>query len=368
MTTHRTSRAGLAPLLIAATLLGGCLPAIQRYEILDPAKPFSGHPGQRWLRHPSPEAAGWSAEQLALARAHSKTIGSSAVLVVQHGLVVDAWGDTEQRILVHSVRKSLLSALFGIAVERGAIDLNKTLAELGIDDEPPLTEQERSARVIDLLRSRSGIYHPAAAEPKSMKDGRPERGSQAPGARWWYNNWDFNALGTIFETLTGQSVFEAFLRQIAGPTGMERFRLEDGFYQHQPQLSIHKAYHFRMTANDLARFGLLFLRRGNWQRQIVPGAWVEESTRVHSETGRKNEGYGYMWWIGVPAHPDGLTSFSALGWGGHVLMVIPDEGIVVVHRVGTESGNRTSGAQWRELIRLILEARPPRGEPVSLRR
>ena len=86
-------------------------------------------------------------------------------MVVHHGAVVAEWGDTSARTPLASVRKSLLSALIGIAVERGEIDLSQPIGALGIDDnEPSLTAEEKSATVRDLLMSRSGIYHAALYE------------------------------------------------------------------------------------------------------------------------------------------------------------------------------------------------------------
>jgi hypothetical protein len=65
--------------------------------------------------------------------------------------------------MCHSVRKSFLAALCGIYRNRGEIELNKTPADLGIDDWPdPLLESERQARILDLLKARSRVFHPAA--------------------------------------------------------------------------------------------------------------------------------------------------------------------------------------------------------------
>ena len=79
-------------------------------------------------------------------REFSKSIGTTALMIVQNGVVVAEWGDVAVKSPAHSVRKSLLSALIGIAVEEGKIDLSSTLEELGIDDnEPSLTEIEKQA-------------------------------------------------------------------------------------------------------------------------------------------------------------------------------------------------------------------------------
>ena len=65
-------------------------------------------------------------------------------MVVFDGAVLAHWGPIERRYLCHSMRKSLLSALFGEHVARGTIDLEETLGSIGIDDVPPLTDTRRA--------------------------------------------------------------------------------------------------------------------------------------------------------------------------------------------------------------------------------
>jgi CubicO group peptidase (beta-lactamase class C family) len=87
-------------------------------------------------------------------------------MIVDDGVVVEAWGQIMRKYQCHSMRKSLLSALIGIHVEEGHIDPSKTIEELGLDDnEPSLTPVEKQATVGDLIKARSGIYHPALGEP-----------------------------------------------------------------------------------------------------------------------------------------------------------------------------------------------------------
>src|SRR5579863_7602053 len=91
-------------------------------------------PGKTWPRLSSSGQAGWSKEKLAVARAYadSDSIHTSAVMIVQGGVVVDQWGDIDKKISSYSVRKSLLSALYGIYSAEGVIDINQTLEQLGI--------------------------------------------------------------------------------------------------------------------------------------------------------------------------------------------------------------------------------------------
>ncbi len=314
-------------------------------------------PGKTWEKYATPEDAGWSSEELAKVRALSDTLGSAAVMIVQDGVIVTEWGEVERRFLNHSIRKSLLSALFGIAVDRGQLRLSETLGELQIDDDTPLTPQEKTATIADLLKSRSGIFLPAAHETEDMREKRPERGSHRPGSFWLYNNWDFNTLGTIYNRKTKSDLFSAFKTQIAEPLQMQDFDLRHTYYHLEAQHSRHPAYPFRMSARDLARFGLLYLNEGTWKgARIVSADWVRESTASYSRSERVWRGYGYMWWryLGELA---ALGAYEASGAGGHRIIVVPGARLVVVHRVNTYVGKKVSGGRIRRLLKAILRAR-----------
>ncbi|MFM1555597.1 MAG: amidohydrolase family protein [Limisphaerales bacterium] len=321
-------------------------------------------PGKDWERWPTPQAGGWSAEKLKAARAHTATLTTAAVMIVQGGKVVDEWGETKRVFNCHSMRKSILSALYGPHVWAGTIKRSSTLGELGIDDNAPsLTLIEKKATVADLLKARSGVYHPALYETKGMAAKRPKRGSHAPGTFWYYNNWDFNAACAIFESQTGRGIFEEFEKRLAGPMNMQDFVRAKHTRYVTGYDSVHPAYPFQLSARDLARFGLLFARGGRWgDRQIIPHGWVIESTRPYSTTERGG-GYGYMWWVAANGKfypnvtlPDG--AFSANGYRGHKVLVIPQWDLVIVHRVNTfEQEGSVSTAEFGELVKLILDAR-----------
>jgi CubicO group peptidase (beta-lactamase class C family) len=326
------------------------------------------YPGQHWTQVKKPEDRGWSSDKLAAAKAYADSIDTAAVVIVDDGVIISQWGETATKFNVHSIRKSFLSALYGIAVANGEIKLDATLEQLGIDDnEPSLTPEEKQARVIDLLKARSGIYHPALYESPAMKAEKPARGSHPPRSFWAYNNWDFNALGTIYEKLTHDTVYHGFETQIARRIGMEDYSFAEQEYVTGPD-SIHRAYPFRMSARDMARFGLLYLRNGTWRgAKVVPASWVRESTTAYSVAdGNVRDhysGYGYLWWVAVNGNhypnvalPDG--SFSAWGAGGHFIAVIPAFNLVVVHRVNTDDpAKKVNLEQFGELLRLILAAK-----------
>jgi CubicO group peptidase (beta-lactamase class C family) len=297
-------------------------------------------------------------------------------MILEDGHVVAAWGDVSRRLVSWSIRKSLLSALYGIEVGRGRIDPESTLGELGIDDDTPLTPSEKKARIVDLLRARSGVFLPVAFETPLMRTSRPARGSHAPGSFFFYNNWDFNALGTIFEEQSGTTIGVAFARDIAGPLGMQDFRASDVYWLRGPP-SRHGAFHFTISTRDLARFGQLYLDGGCVDRKrIVAADWVQRSTTSMAPVqfaGRDPGGYEYLWWVadrGV--HLPGVRlddAFSAQGAGGHYLLVLPRQGLVIVHRGTNEPASHSiadvsaaglrpgiSPAQFGELVRLVLQA------------
>jgi len=151
-------------------------------------------------------------------------IGATAV-VCDHRKELLCAGQPSVAVHCRSIRKTLLGALFGRHVASGAIELDATLADLGIDDSvpPSLTSEEWSARVRDLLTCRPGIYHPSNHQGEAARAALPPRGAHRPGSYFLNTNWDFNALGTIFERAIGQSMFTEFAQAIAGPSGMRHF-------------------------------------------------------------------------------------------------------------------------------------------------
>jgi CubicO group peptidase (beta-lactamase class C family) len=251
--------------------------------------------------------------------------------------------------------------LIGIYVDQGVINLSKTLKELGVNDTSFLSEKELHTTLLDMIRSRSGVYHPAAYETPGMKDARPKRNSHQPGEFWYYNNWDFNALGKIFEELTGSSIFNALETLIAKPIGMQDFSAAtDGDYRKEPE-SEYPSYDFFMSARDMARFGYLFLRNGRWQdQQIISKEWIDRSTMSYTQ-GTSTErnpfyGYGFMWWTNE-------LGYYALGAGGHAIAVIPSKDLVIVHRMANDDEYDTKLAvitpqATNTTLRMIVDGAP----------
>lgn len=300
----------------------------------------------------------------------ARELGVRGLVVLRGGETLVSDGDVHEPMRIASIRKSLLSALFGMAVAEGRVKLDAPLSDLGIDDYTPLNETEKRATVRDLLMARSGVYLPTAAETEAMRAARPARGSHAPGTHWYYNNWDFNVLGEIYQRLTGEGVFTAIEHRLARPLGWRDFdALRDTRWSYDSSAPRFPAYNVLMSAHDMALFGQLYLQRGRWKgRQLVPESWIAESTRSYSTTGRDgaHSGYGYMWWV-VAGDPGidrrGLPpgAYSASGNGGRYITVFPEQDIVVAVQPNERRGEppvtlyaRTNA--YSDLLRDLLGA------------
>jgi len=316
-----------------------------------------------WKKYLSSEEAGWSSVKLKKAEEYAKDIGSAAVMVVYKANVLFSRGDIKRRFMCHSIRKSFMSLMYGIYINNGLININKTIRELNIDDLILLSDNEKKASISDLLKARSGIYHTAAYEPGSMVKTRPERGSHKSGSFWFYNNWDFNTLCTIFEHETGKKFFIDFKNKIANKIEMEDFRLIDTYYHYEKNRSIHPAYPFKMSTRDMARIGVLLLKNGVWnKKKIIPEKWIRESTKIHSKTLWRRGHYGYMWWISKDKDLRSIGVYSAIGASGHRLDILPGADLVFVHRVNSYKNKRIKNTDIDRLLKLILNARTNKGK------
>jgi len=328
---------------------------------VEPAPLDGDTAGFQWQSYVSVEEAGYSPAALSAAQTYFEDLGAAAALVVVDGKILANWGDANRRFFNASVRKSFLNGLLGIAVARGEIDLDTTLGAAGIDDVQSLTVQEKTATLRNLVTARSGVYHPAAFEADAWARRRPDRGSSGPGERWFYNNWDFNVLGHVYEQATGLSIFEAFAEEIAGPLGMQDYRLLDGIYYEEPDVSRYPAYLFKTTGRDMARFGLLYLNQGVWDgERVLPARWVSRSLQPASVVFEDGTGYGYLWWHTTI---NGHDAFYAHGAGTQSIYLVPDYDLVYVFRDNTYDFESIAGVEERRLLSLILDAKTGEAAP-----
>jgi CubicO group peptidase (beta-lactamase class C family) len=324
-------------------------------------------PAEAWERVASPESVRFSRSRLDAAAAHARTLPTTSFVAVVDGRILADYGDTTHLSYIASVRKSVLAMLFGNYVVSGKIRLDKTLKELKITDIGGLSDGELEATTGDLLGARSGVYHEASYSGDDLASA-PPRGSQKHGTYYLYSNWDFNALGTIFEQETGRNIYDVLESDLARPVQMQDFRRDLQKKEGDLTRSMHAAYPMWFSTRDMARIGYLMLRDGNWNgRQLVPREWAKKISSVvtpESEMNpakRRNEGfgYGYLWWVWDGSGAKGMYegAYTGIGAGGQFITVVPKLGLVVAHKTDFSGGKpTTSREQYLALLDRIVGA------------
>ncbi|NNK08374.1 MAG: serine hydrolase [Myxococcales bacterium] len=295
---------------------------------------------------------------------------TTAFLVVHQGRLVEErylrGHDSDSIQNTFSVSKSLMSALVGLAVRDGVVNLGAPitgiLPELGRRD-----ERFGDITVENLLDMRSGIrfssdiafpfvnadnaliyYHPNL---ESIVLGRTAIAS--PPGTFQYTNYNPPLIGLILRRATGMPAAEYLERELWRPLGAAS---SAGWTVDEHGLErMESGFHAR--ARDLARFGLLYLNGGvSAGRQVLPAEWVLQSTdlpepiELDQYDGRA-WGYRAGWWI--VQRPDGRPDFCAIGHFGQFIYVSPQHDAVFV-RNGPGRGD-WGDRDWTELFYSLAE-------------
>jgi CubicO group peptidase (beta-lactamase class C family) len=263
----------------------------------------NGHiyPGAQW-QVGVPEDHGLSSAGLADMAAIAAQHQSTCLLVVRGGVLVGEWywdGYDASTPLpdVWSVTKSTTAAVVGIAQAEGLLDIHDRASDYIPQWQGTASED---VTIFDLLTHTAGrewdffsdiaILETADQTGYSLSFGQ----ELEPGTRWDYSNLGTQALEAVLESAVGGDVEDYFQTKLFEPIGMNASLARD-------QVGNPLVYAgLSATCQDLARFGYLHLRKGRWNdEQVIPKAWVGESTRPSTEL---NEAYGYLWWLNSPGH------------------------------------------------------------------
>ena len=141
-----------------------------------------------------------------------------------------------------------------------------------------------------------------------------------------------------------------YLQEIAIPIGMQDFSPKQCETRTE-NVSQHAAHHFEMSARDMARFGLPYMREGNWNgNQILPAAWIKASTKAYS--GDQRQGYGYLWWV-----QHRINGFAARGGDSQLILVVPDQDLVFVTQSPRHSKKQPGWEGMGKLLSMVLRAK-----------
>lgn len=279
----------------------------------------------------------------------AEAAGSQCLVVTRDGELVGEWywggadEDTEREAF--SVTKSVTATLVGIAADQGHLDIDQPASDFitewqGTPSEP--------VTIRNLISNDSGRYHDVATDYLSMASQAADKTAfsieldqqHEPGTTWVYNNAAIQTLEAVLERATGMPVGDFAEENLFSPIGMDSRIATD------PAGNTLTFMGLQTTCRDLARFGLLYLRDGEWQgEQVVSESFVEEAVEPSQDV---NPEYGFLWWIigedggeTAPGQGDlpeaGPSGYAALGLGDQVLAVYPEDGLVVT-RLGNANG------------------------------
>ncbi|RYF26929.1 MAG: hypothetical protein EOO42_00055 [Flavobacteriales bacterium] len=338
-----------------------------------PIEAAISYPDKNWKYLDKSEQFGWNSEKLNklndFVRDSTNTTG---LVIIQSGKILFDYGNTEELSYISSCRKSILSMLYGKYVENGTIDLNKKLSDLKIDDIGGILPSEKQATINDLIKSKPGVYH-LASDEGGNEFLFPARGSKKPGTHYVYNNWDFNAAGFIFEQETGQSIYNAFDKDIAQHIGLEDWDITKQVKSGDTTKSKFLAYHFVFSTRDMARIGYLLLRNGQWKDQkVIPKKWISQMTTITTSLEEMKTvdprlkewpfykwGYGLMWrvWDSPDQLPEFNKAYTATGNAGQYITVIPSLDMVITLKTKIDYGRRTEYDVYDKLLNKVIDAK-----------
>ena len=262
--------------------------------------------------------------------------GIDSVIVVRHGRVIaEQWWPPADAVTPHvmwSISKSFTSMAVGLAIEDGLLTLDDAIVTLLPDAAPAEPDARLAAMTVrHLLTMTSGH-----AEESLPDDARLPHTDWArwilnqpvpyePGTHFVYNSGATYLLSAIIQRLTGHGLLDYLRPRLFEPLG-----IRDATWLSSPQGIDVGGWGLSVTTEDLATFGQLLLRHGEWNgAQLVPAAWVDAATAWQvpnaSEPEPKDwgQGYGYQFW--QCRH----GAYRADGLGGQLCVVLPDADVVV---------------------------------------
>jgi CubicO group peptidase (beta-lactamase class C family) len=287
----------------------------------------------------TPEAQGIDSEALAamLSGIQEYDPDIDSITVIRNGyMVLDvaiAPFRPDERHIIHSCTKSIVSGLIGIAIDEGAIaGIDQSVLSFFPDRTAANLDPEKEEMTLeDVLTMSTGwecrdsyLYRwRGISEMRASGDwvqfvlDLPME--HAPGTHFEYCNGASFLLSAIVQEATGMTAREFADEHLFGPLG-----ITDVEWPTNPD-GINIGWgELHLRPHDIAKIGYLYLNEGHWDgEQIVPAEWVAASTRSHIDA-TLQDGYGYQWWI----DDDGF--YMALGYAGQFIYVVPELDMVVV--------------------------------------
>ncbi len=305
------------------------------------------------LPRSTPEAQGVSSQQvLAFVEAADKIDSLHSFMLLRHGHVVaEGWWtpyNEQSPHALYSLSKSFTSTAVGLAIAEGKLRVDDEVLKFFRDDAPANPSHNLQAmRVSDLLRMSTGQQ----AEPTRPLDQVWTKVFFAqpvpfkPGTHFMYNTSATYMQSAIVQKATGQTVLEYLRPRLFEPLGIEK-----PIWDVSPQGVTLGGYGLSIRTEDIARFGQLYLQKGEWQgKQLVPAEWIAAATARQTSNGSNpnsdwDQGYGYQFWRCRHGAYRGDGAF------GQYCIVLPKQDAVIVITSGVRDMQGVMNVVWDKLL------------------
>jgi CubicO group peptidase (beta-lactamase class C family) len=306
------------------------------------------------LPRSSPEEQGISsaAIQSFVETADQLIDGMNSFMLVRHGHVVaEGWWspyDAATRHQMYSLSKSFTSTAVGMAVTEGRIKIDDPVLRYFPEDTPSEpSDNLKAMRVRDLLSMSTGQHAQATLTPDTRwtKAFLEQPVVHKPGTFFSYNTPATYMLSAIVQKATGLTVLDYLRPRLFEPLG-----IEDPIWPVSPQGITIGGSELRIRTEDIARFGQLYLRKGEWRgRRLLPAAWVEAATARQTSNGSNpdsdwEQGYGYQFWRCRHGFYRGDGAF------GQFCIVMPEKDAVVAITSGVKEMKAVTQLVWDVLV------------------
>jgi CubicO group peptidase (beta-lactamase class C family) len=287
-------------------------------------------------------------------------------VLLRHGNVIaEGWWSPYQPKVPHmlfSVSKSFTSTAVGLAVSEGYFSIDDPVISFFPDDLPSdMSDNLAAMRVRHLLTMSTG--HDAETIPPMVR--RPDLNwvkgffdapvVHEPGTQFLYNTGATYMLSAIVQKTTGMKLTDYLQPRLFEPLGIKSFT-----WPESPQGIIVGGFGLSITTEDIARFGQLYLQKGQWHgHQLIPEAWIEQATSFQISNGDPAtasdwaQGYGFQFWR---CQHNGYRGDGAFG---QYCLVLPEQDIVLAITSGLGDMQQPLNLVWEILLPAISDEALP---------
>lgn len=286
----------------------------------------------------------------------SKNLNLYSIVVLKNGekIAEHHWAK-EIRRNQYSATKSFTSTAVGMAIDEGLLKLQNKIIdyfENDISDNLPKLQLQRLKKLTieDLLMMAAGYKDPGLmGERKNLKNNNWIQFALSmplyfdAKQQFTYTNCTAYLAGVILEKAAGCSLIDYLMPRLFEPLGIPRPDCE-----FCPQGHVFGASGLMLTANELAKFGQLYLQNGEYNgKQLISKDWVQQATKKQINTGYgpldNRMGYGYFFWRG--SH----NSYRASGMNGQAAIVLEDKNAVIAFNSNEKNTQAIRDCIWENI-------------------